>query len=147
MSTAVSTAGVTASTLSSAKDRIPRHTTQEDLATAELLQNFNQQTERFDNNNSQSARRQGERLAEPEGDSSAEKARISRSPVSEYHSLDDTVSYPRNMESSPQFSSEQRPSGSSQPPNAPSTGQICRYVFSRVLDVKLNSSSTEGLFH
>lgn len=127
MSTAFSTSGVTASTPPSAKDRIPRHTTQEDLATAELLQNFNQQTERFDTK-SQSARRQGERVRETERDSDSEQARISGSPVSEYHSLDDAVSYPRNMEQSPQSSSDQRLNSSSQATNMPNAGQICRYV-------------------
>lgn len=127
MSAAISNPGVAATTPTSSKVRIPRHTTQEDLATAELLQNFNQQTERFDTT-SQSARRQGERLNEMERESSAEQARMSKSPVSEYHSLDDAVSYPRNNEHSPQPSSEQRISSSSQVPNAPNSGQICRYV-------------------
>ncbi|KAE9986025.1 hypothetical protein EG328_006576 [Venturia inaequalis] len=116
MSTAFSTPGVAASRPTSAKDRIPRHTTQEDLATAELLQNFNQQTEHFDTN---SQRNKTER------ESGSEQASTSKSPVSEYHSLDDAVSYPRNMDHSPQSSSEQRFGGSSQATNTPSTGQIC----------------------
>ncbi|QDS73307.1 hypothetical protein FKW77_005971 [Venturia effusa] len=132
MSTTFSSAGAAASTPTSAKDRIPRHTTQEDLATAELLQNFNQQTERLDTN-AQRARRQDERLSEGERDSSAEQARVSRSPVPEYHSLDDAASYARNMETSSQSSSEQRFSSSSQPPNAPSTGQICSLLQVHVL--------------
>lgn len=147
MSTALSTQGVAATMPTSSKDRIPRHTTQEDLATAELLQNFNQQTERFDTN-PQSVRRQGERLNERE--SSAEKARISRSPVSEYHSLDDAVSYPRGMERSPQSSSEQRLSSSAQAPNTSSAGQICRYVansfLKRVMVVNVECTFTEALF-
>jgi hypothetical protein len=128
MSTTFSTASVAATTPTTAKDHVPRQPTQEDLATAALLQNFNQSNERFDTN-SQSARRQSERPTESERDSSTEENRMMRSPdVSEYHSLDDAVSYPRNVEHSPQSSSEQRFSGSTQVSNAPSTGQICRYV-------------------
>jgi hypothetical protein len=128
MSTTFSTASVAAATTTTAKDHVPRQPTQEDLATAALLQNFNQSNERFDTN-SQSTRRQVERPTEHERDSSAEETRLTRSPdVSEYHSLDDAVSY-RNMERSPQSSSDQRFGGSTQVPNsAPSTGQICRYV-------------------
>lgn len=157
MSTALSTQGVAATTPTSSKDRIPRHTTQEDLATAELLQNFNQQTERFDTR-SQSARLQVERLNETERKSSAEQARLSKSPVSEYHSLDDAVSYPRSMERSPQSSSEQRLNSSAQAPNAPSTGQICRYVVNFLLETSYGCqrqahfhesslSRSEALFH
>lgn len=127
MSTAFSTAGVAITTLTTAKDRVSRQPTQEDLATAELLQNFNQSNERFDTN-SQNARCQDERRAESERESSTEESRKARSPVvSEYHSLEDAVSYPRSMERSPQSPSEQT-GGSSQHPNAPNTGQICRYV-------------------
>jgi hypothetical protein len=128
MSTTFSTASVAATTPTTANDRAPRQPTEEDLATAALLQNFNQSNERFDTN-SQSARRQGENPTESERSSSAEENRMAISPdVSEYHSLDDAVSYPRSMERSPQFSSDQRLGGSTQSPNAPSTGQICRYV-------------------
>lgn len=143
MSTTFSSASGAATTPTTAKDRVPRHPTQEDLATAALLQNFNQSSERFDTS-SQSARRQSERPPERERDSSAEDTQITRSPnVSEYHSLDDAVSYPRNMERSPQSSSEQRFGGPSQIPNVPSAGQICRYViFFYLITGKRTSLST-----
>jgi hypothetical protein len=127
MSTALSTPGVAATTPTTSKDHVPRQPTQEDLATAALLQNFNQSNERFDTS-SQSAGRQGERQTEHDRDSSDEDTAMARSPgISEYHSLDDAVPSYRNMDRSPRSSPEQRFGGSTPVSNSASTtGQICR---------------------
>jgi len=141
MSTTFSTASVAAPSPATAKDRLPGPPSKEDLATAALLQNFNQSNERFHMVNQQNTRRHDERPAERDIDANAEVSQGTRPlDVSEYHSLDDAVSY-QNTERTPPASSDHGFNTSPRMPSnsAPSTGQVCRYVVVFLLPMVFDS--------